>query len=142
MRKISTKLIVFLILFFVIVVPLGTLYWYLTRGVLVHIQNESQRTIYIIDVYYRYGSTGPIKIDEGKSFDVVLGSNAQDYLIIQYLGKDNVEKYKPVYAYHMSLYRNWGYGIRISIDSNDVVTNEIVDLSTGSKISGIKPDRI
>jgi hypothetical protein len=121
------------IIVLVLVVGLVLLCRWLSRGVTVRIKNDSPLTIYIIDIYYRYGSTGPITVDAGKSLDVVLGSSAQDYLVMQYLNRNRDVICKPVYEYMM-----WvpsGGGIGITIDSNGVVTNEIIDLSTGSRHS-------
>jgi hypothetical protein len=131
MRKMNVRKVVFVTLAVALVVGLGALYRWLSRGALVRIRNESNRTIYIIDIYYRYGSTGPISIDAGKSLDVELGSSAEDHLIIQYIDRQNVYKCKAIDVYMMPLCRNWGQGIGITIDSNDVVTDKIIDLSTG-----------
>jgi hypothetical protein len=121
MRKISVKVIIFTVIVLVLVIALGILYRCLTRGVRVCIRNESPRKIEIADINYTGGSTGPISIDAGKSFEVYVNPTGKaDELNMRYIDRHGTQVYQRIYVY---ICPNWGGTIEITIDANDIVTN-------------------
>jgi hypothetical protein len=118
MRKISVKIFVFIII--VLVVVLVALNLLSSHGVLVRIRNESQRKIEIADINYTGGSTGPIIIDAGKSFEFYVNPAVQCYeLNIRHIGRDGAHLYKNINTY---ITHNDEGSVEVTIDANDVVT--------------------
>ncbi len=119
MGKKSVITIVFVILLLALVIGVGALNHWISHGLLLCVRNDSQRTIKIIDIYYRDGSTGPMNIDAGKSFEVYLHPGGQSDLTMRYIDRDGAQVYKPIDIY---LIPEWRTCLEMTIDANDIVT--------------------
>jgi hypothetical protein len=119
MGKISIKMVGFVIVVFALVIGVGALYRFFTMGVRVCIRNESQRRINIVDIYYRGGSTGPIGIDAGNSYEVEAHPSGKSDLTVRYIDRRGTQVYQPIDTY---LLPYWRGTIEITIDANDVIT--------------------
>jgi hypothetical protein len=131
-KKISIEKHLWIIFVLALIISLVAIYLWLSRSTLVRIRNESQRTVKIIDIYCHSGSTGSITINAGKSFDVKVNFSSEwEDLIIRYVDRHGVEVFKPLPIDVSFFLSKRELGIGITMDSNDTVTYEAIDLSTG-----------